>query len=145
MSTIKDFIADGGVGAIPADGLNKAVVLKSRVDFSEVSCLSGDVVQALRIPKNFLVLNVFVKVVTAEGGTCTATVGDGSDADGWDASANLNATAGTVTQGASGTDAYAAIANFGKLYTADDTIDLVLGNDADTAVVDIFAVGFDMN
>ena len=104
------------------------------IDFSRKKALAGDVVQCLNIPKGAYVLNVMVTVLTAEGATCTATVGDADGANSWDASTNLNATAGTVTAGVSGTDAYALT---GKTYTSDDTIDLTMGHDADTAKISV--------
>jgi hypothetical protein len=106
--------------AIPASGLNKVFLIENTVNLAAVA--TGDVVQALRVAADTYVQQVFVEVVTASGLTSTATVGDGDDADGYDASTNLNATAGTITYGAGGTDAYLT-AN-GKLYTAADTIDL---------------------
>ena len=97
------------------------------LNFATTPVASGDVVQAVKIGNGCLVTNVRTVVGTAEGSTCTATVGDGSGADSWDASVNLNATAGTATAGASGTDAYVTT---GKYYSADDTIDLTMGNAA---------------
>ena len=63
----------------------------------------------------------------------TATIGDGDDPDGYVTSVSLNGTAGTVTstpgaliQAASSTYAITQ----GKVYSAADTIDLVLGGTA---------------
>jgi hypothetical protein len=141
MSTITTFLT-GEDACIPASGLNKAYVIKKQLDFSDTNVLAADVVQALQIPAGTMVLNVYVEVVTAEGGTCTATVGDGAGASSWDASTDLNATAGTVTAGISGTDAYALT---GKVYTAEDTIDLTMGHNTDAAVINVFAICFDLN
>ena len=77
---------------------------------------------ALTIPANTLVLQVYSVVVTAAGEACTATVGDGDSATGWDASIDLNATAGTRYGGVPGTDAFTV----GKLYSTADTIDYVV-------------------
>lgn len=84
--------------------------------------LADATVAALTIPKNTLVLQVYTVVVTAAGETCTATVGDGDSATGWDASVDLNATAGTRYAGIVGTDAFAV----GKLYSTADTVDVVV-------------------
>ena len=96
---------------------------------------AGDTVQALKIPAGALVDEVFCIVRTAQGATCTATVGDGAAAAAWDASINLNAAAGTLTSALEGTDAYAA----GKFYSAADTIDLVLGHTTNAAKITVCA------
>jgi hypothetical protein len=111
---------------------HRVTKLSNKIDFSEFNVGSGDTVQCLKVAKDMLVTNVRVIVVTPEGATATATVGDATAADGWDASTNLNATAGTVTAGLAGTDSYATA---GKLYTAADTIDLVVSAALDTAVL----------
>jgi len=108
-----------GAGVKPAFGGKRVYVIENTIDLAAVA--TGDVVQCLDIKAKQFVFDVFVEVITATGLTSTATVGDGSAADGWDASTNLNATAATVTHGASGTDAYATS---GKYYSAADSIDL---------------------
>jgi len=99
--------------------------IKNKVLLSELTPTNSDVLQCLKVGAGMLVTNVRVAIVTASGGTLTATAGDGDGANSWDASTNLNATAGTVTAGLAGTDTYATA---GKLYTAADTIDLTLSN-----------------
>ena len=111
---------------------HRVTKLSNKIDFSEFNVGAGDTVQCLKVAKDMLVRNVSVIIVTAEGATTTATVGDGDGADSWDASTNLNATAGTLTSGLAGTDAYATA---GKFYTAADTIDLVVSAACDTAVI----------
>ena len=113
------------------------VLSENKLDFSEINAAASDVIQAIKIPAGALVTNVRVTVLTAEGSTTTATVGDGAGADSWDASTNLNASANTVTAGLPGTDAYATN---GKYYAAADTIDLTLSAHAlDAAIVNISA------
>lgn len=138
MSTV-DYTGGTSIGScIPYAGLNMFYVLSNRIDFATTEATAADVVQCLDIPAGTLVLNVFVKVVTAEGGTCTATVGDGDSAAAFDASTNLNAAAGTVTYGVGGTDDYVTYG--GKFYSAADTIDLTLGHNTDAAVLDMYAL-----
>lgn len=108
-----------GSGAIPAQGVDKVYVIENTC--SLVGVATGEVLQCLDIKAKQFVFDVFVEIVTACGLTATATVGDADGANSWDASTNLNATAGTVTHGASGTDAYATS---GKYYSAADSIDL---------------------
>jgi len=105
------------------------------IDFTKRPCAAADVVQVMKIAKGSLVTKVSVIVKTAQGGTCTATVGDGAGANSWDASTNLNAAANTATYSAAGTDAYA----HGKFYAAEDTIDLVLGHTTDAAIIVVTA------
>jgi len=115
-------------------------VIERKIDFSENNVSAADVVQVAKVLKNCLVTKVYTVIVTAEGAACTATVGDGATADGWDASINLNAAAGTVTHTLEATDTFVG----GKFYTAADTIDITMGHDTDTAVV-IFFVEYVMS
>lgn len=125
--------------------------LFNKVDFSVTNGGSGDTIECLPIPAGTLVTQVFHIVDTAEGGTSTATVGDGDDPNGWIASANNNATAGTVvssdgrsvlTDGTPNTfDSFTNAYHPGHFYSADDTIDMVLSaNAVDTAVIKMVAV-----
>lgn len=124
-----------GVGSVPVAGLGKRFVLSNEIDLSAIDGLATtDVIQALNIEAGTFVENVFVRIVepTVNGtGNTTVTVGDATNADGFDTSVNLEADANTVTcagfvltEGTPNTlaDAYAG----GKVYTADDTLDLVL-------------------
>ena len=124
----------------PYSGMNTVYVRRERLDFAATPVAAADVVQALDVPAGTLVLAVVTQVVTAEGGACTATVGDGAGAAAWDASVNLNDTAGVYTSSTPGTDAYATT---GKLYTTADTIDLTMGHATDAAIFDVFALCID--
>ncbi len=118
---------------------NDLVCAQNKIDLSVSNSVASDVIQALSVPKGAFVLHVGVVVNTAEGGTLTATVGDGTDANDWDASVNLDAASGTATGPTSGTDAN--VLQGGKLYTAADTIDLTMSaNAGDTAVFTVFAI-----
>lgn len=122
-----------GAGSVPVAGLGKRFVLSNEIDLSAIDGLAtADVIQALNIEAGTFVENVFVRIVEPTvnaGGNTTVTVGDGADADDWDASVDLEAAAGTVTLGASGTDTYALS---GKVYTAADVIELTLTVSAGT-------------
>lgn len=132
MGTVTDFVT----GKQEVKDLGTGIcVTQNLLDFTKKAGASSDVVQALKIPAGALVLDVWCIVRTAQGATCTATVGDGDGANSWDASTNLNATAGTVTSSLKGTDAYAV----GKYYSAADTIDLVLGHTANAAKIVVCA------
>jgi hypothetical protein len=134
MATVTTFV-DGQQTRKKLGG--DVVSVENKLDFSVTNADASDTIQALKIPAGALVKNVWVTVLTAEGGATTATVGDGDGADSWDASTNLNAAANTVTAGLPGTDAYATA---GKYYAAADTIDLVLSANAlDAAIINVSA------
>lgn len=126
MSTITDF--NDGLNEVQVE---KTLLVKSEVvlDFSITAGISGDVVSAVKVPANSLVIKAGTNVLTTETGT--HTLGDAVDPDGWDTSIN-SANAGlTVGDGANAT---------GKLYSSADTIDLTLGADMDSGKVVVFAI-----
>lgn len=127
-------------------GAVKAFVVEQTIDFSKTPAASGDVIQALNVQRGWLVNTVLVETVIPEGAAATAQVGDGALATGFIPSANLNS-AGlyksnlTLTEAAPNTvTGYTA----GKLYTAADTIDLVVSAALDAAKVVVRAVVFDL-
>lgn len=132
MATVTTFIDETQEHV---DLAGRVVGVCNTLNFATTSVSAADVVQAVKIPANAFVTRISTIVRTAEGGTCTATVGDGTTADGWDASINLNATAGTVLRSLEATDTY----GIGKLYTSADTIDLTMGHATDAAKVTVVA------
>jgi hypothetical protein len=129
-----------GVAGVPCDGIDRLYRLANKLDFSRHNVLSGDTVCVLDVKAATKVVRLYTKVVTPQGAAATATVGDNADPDGWDASVDLNAAAGTLSQTVT-TDAFGAD---GKLYAADDTIDLVVSADLDTAVIEVYAECLDL-
>ena len=128
-------------------GAVKAFVVEQVIDFGKTPAGSGDVIQAINVQPGWFVSTVLVQAVTPEGATATAQVGDGTLATGFIPSANLNS-AGlyksnlTLTEAAPNTvTGYTA----GKLYTAADTIDLVVSAALDTAKVAVRALVFDLS
>jgi len=102
------------------------------VDFSTLNCSAGDVIQLFNVLPGFVAKRVLHHVDTAEGGTLTGNVGDESNPDRYDAAINLNSAGnGQMVGTLEATDEVGP----GWKYTSADTIDLVLGHDADTAVV----------
>ena len=110
-----------------------------RIDMADAYAKKGsnlaatDVIQAVTVKAGEMVCSVSAKIITACSAAMTATIGDGDDPDGYVTSVSLNGTAGTVTSttGAllqGGTTPFAITQ--GKVYSADDTIDLVLGGTA---------------
>lgn len=128
-------------------GARTAFVVEQTIDFSKTVAASGDVIQALNTYPGWFVQAVLVDVLVAEGGTATATVGDGVLATGFIPSVNLNAVGMTksnltLTEAAPNTvTGYTA----GKLYTVADTIDLVLTAAMDAAKVRVAALVIDMS
>ena len=103
-------------------------VLKNTVDMTDVIAntdvtgAATDVIQCLPIPANTLVTDVIVEITTVSGvASSTLDIGDGSDADGWDA-----AIAATALATIKGDGAYCRQTAGGKVYTADDTIDVTI-------------------
>ncbi len=128
-----------GASGIPFDGLNNFYTIENTIDFAQKNAAASTVVQALNVEAGTLVLNVACEVLTPQGATSTATVGDGSTPAGFGGSVDLNAAAGTMTVGVGGTDAYVTAG--GHLYTAADTIDLTLSaNAVDTAKIKVKAI-----
>ena len=110
-----------------------------RIDMADAYAKKGsnlaatDVIQAVTVKAGEMVCSVSAKIITACSAAMTATIGDGDDPDGYVTSVALNGTASTVTStvGAllqSGVTPFAITQ--GKVYSADDTIDLVLGGTA---------------
>ena len=96
-----------------------------------------NVFELINVPAGAFVISVAHKVITAEGGTCTYEIGDGSDTDGYVVAAtsgNGNTTTNAQSFNATTTPGYGV----GKLYTAADTIDLYLtSGTAATVVIDV--------
>jgi hypothetical protein len=105
------------------------------VDFSksenQIDIPTGDTytIQVAPVKKGTLVQNVYFIVETAEGVSIAAEVGDGDDPDGYIdgavAGIDLNSTGLYVGNGAFNDAGNTAK---GKLYAADDTIDIVIPN-----------------
>jgi hypothetical protein len=94
---------------------------------------AGSVVQLFNIPGGSFVTNCSVEVLTAQGATCTAKIGDAADDDGLFTACDFNAAASTtaVSFNATTTPAYGA----GKLFTAPAVIALKLNHDTTKAKV----------
>jgi len=100
--------------------------------------VDANVLQCLKVKAGMRVCGVTIQIVSAGTGTATLTgdVGDGADTDGWSSAAayDLKAAVKTVYQSVPADD-YSVLG--GKLYIADDTIDvlLALGGGTVTAAV----------
>ena len=129
-----------GSGFARNDG-NKQFVIENTLDFATTNQTGSDVLQTLNIPANTLVEDCFYKVIDAEGGVLTLNIGDGADVDGFHAAADANVAGELVKSGG----AYAKQTLGGRLYTAADTIDVIVSADADAGKVRIVAICVDLN
>lgn len=134
-------LTKGGDGALSVSGLGKAFVIDNVIDFSKDGLAALDVGQVLNIPAGTFVLRAGWDVLVPEGATAAGTFGDGVDPDGFHATFNGNAAAGTQVLSAGVTVGYA----LGKHYTTADTLDLVATDGMEVGTVRFFAICFDLN
>jgi hypothetical protein len=145
MATV-DFTGGASVGTgIPADGLSKIGLLRSRVDTSltGITNTNADVYQALDIPAGFYVLAAWFVCVSAESTNTTATFQLGITGD--DTDEFVKATAPDTTGEIFPMDGDAKALN-GTYFATADTLDLLVATAAFTdAIVDVYALVLDMN
>lgn len=131
----------GSAGANPAAMFGDPKVVRVRIDMRKRLPANADVGQILPVKAGTHVRYLGTQVVQAEGAALTIDIGDGVTPNGYVAGVNLNSAgfvAGTLalTEGTPNT-----ITGFtnGKLYTVDDTVDVVVNNaSADVAVADVY-------
>lgn len=147
----------GTAAAYPYEGTRAVTKIEVELDFAAIAAAraaagataltSGDVLEVIQLPAKTYVLAVGLDVTTAEGGTLTIDIGDGSAADGYLDGVDANtvasyASALALTEGAPNTvTGYSA----GKYYAAADTIDVKTVNAADAAVMRLWALVVDCN
>lgn len=102
----------GAYTAAPMEG-----VLRGVYDATKRNGAAADIFQVINVPAGTFVARVFTKILTGQSAQ-TISVGDGDDADGWDATASA-ATSGTIILGD-------GALNAGKLYSTADTIDITV-------------------
>lgn len=150
-TTGANYFGDG----ISSESSGKAFRLKRTVNLAtagDTLTSSGafavnDVLQLFDVHEGMLVQGVAIEVRTAEGATLNITVGDDDDPDGYITTYDMASTgwihSGDGTYNGDYTDG--TTYHDGRLYTADDTIDMVLATaSADTAVFEIYVWGIDM-
>jgi hypothetical protein len=120
----------GGTTGFPAHMAANIAAFHVTVDFAEhTTQTAGSVTQLCNIPAKSWVLGVGVEVLTAEGGTCTAKVGDAADDDAYATAANLNSATSAFSFNATTSPAGGA----GKYYTSAGVLQLTHGHDTDKA------------
>lgn len=103
---------------------------------------AADVIQLLPIGAKTFVHKVFVEVIRAEGGTFTFDVGDADDPNGFLATVNGNTTGTSISTLALTEGTPNTVTGYfgGKYYSADDTIDIVLGHNVDNVKLKVSAL-----
>ncbi len=149
MATVN--LAKGGTSGFPAHLKAGLYRLVQTLDFNAtneggVARSSADVLELFNVPANTLVMSVAYVVQTAEGGTLTFDLGDGSDVDGFVDGANGNSVGGGANSLALAEADPNTVVGYsgGKYYAAADTIDMVLNNDADAAKITVVAILIDL-
>ena len=104
-----------------ADGTCAAVTVDLSTSPDGVVSIT-DVMEMIPVMKGILITDVFLRIDASTTVSVAVSIGDASDADGYDAAVGLAVTDGTITKSLEATDAYGAA---GRLYTSnDETIDL---------------------
>lgn len=139
-------------GPLPHDALNKVGVISVDLDFAAITTArsdagatalgAGDILQVIDLPAKTHVLVAGIDVTTAEGGTLTLDLGDGGDPDGYldGVDGNVATSYASALTLAEGTPNTITGYSEGKYYSAADTIDLVMVNATDTAVMRVWAL-----
>jgi hypothetical protein len=105
---------------------------------------TSDVLNVISIPAGSFVLGVAAKVVIAEGGTCTFSIGSSGQTAGYISAANGNTTTNVFSWDESPAS-LATVWGVGHFYSADGTIDFLLASGTfTTAVIDISVSYIDM-
>lgn len=77
-------------GAVATDAGKKNCVAQSRIDFSENNRSASDTNTIFSLPAGSIVTALHLRTITAEGGTCTVDVADGTTT--YLSGANINTT-----------------------------------------------------
>jgi hypothetical protein len=121
--------------------LDFAAIAAARSAASQAALASADILEVIGVKAGVIVLLVKADVVTAEGAAATCGIGDGAAATGYLSALDLNVAAQSASLA---TTSYSVAVGGGKLYTADDTIDVTLNsNSIDVAVLNLLAVMVD--
>ena len=127
----------GGTTGHPSNGRTPYLV-ENTIDFSPFDPAANDIVQAIDIPAESIVLNAGLEVLTASPSSVTLDLGDAGDVDkyvdGYDSTSTGYAAA------------VINASNVGHVYGSADTIDIkVLGAQDTTGKVRVFAVMCDIS
>jgi len=122
--------------------LDFAAIAAARSAAGQTALAAADILELVGVKAATWVPAVFVQTITAEGETATVHVGDGADPDGFITVGDVNAV-GWLSSLI--TTAYSLATAGGKIYTADDTIDMTLNTAAfNVAVLHLLAPMVDL-
>lgn len=156
-----------GSAALPAYSIEYAKI-SAEVDFATYNMTTNDILNVIDVPSNCIVEAVYVSVVSTSTTTsATFDVGDGSDADGYKSNVSIAALSAAFTSAAqtmtfttavitnvpladhSTTNLYTVVTGgtsaatgytAGKLYTANDTIDITADGVLTDGIVQVVAI-----
>ena len=132
-----DKTGKGGTTGHPANGRTPYLV-ENTIDFTPFDPAANDIVQAIDIPAESIVLNAGLEVLTASPSSVTLDLGDAGDVDKY-----VDAYDSTSTGYAA---AVIDASNVGHVYGSADTIDInVLGAQDTSAKVRVWAVVCDIS
>lgn len=122
--------------------LDFAAIAAARVAAGQAALGAADVLELIPVRAGTLVLLAGVQTTKVEGAACTFDLGDGADPNGFVDNHDANALGWSASLA---TVAYSIAVGGGRLYTADDTIDLIVDSAAtDVNVTRVFALMVDM-
>lgn len=105
-----------------------------RVNAATTNITSGDTIELLKVPKGAVLTFLSCNVATVEDSACSIVCGDGSDTNRYLDTVDMTVLGKTNT----------IYAGLGYVYTAADTIDIVVTGAADTMIVD-FTIQYAIN
>ena len=122
-------IYKGGVAGFPANALGRVNVVEYELDTTVQNLATADTYDIIYLPAGSLVLAVAVTVVTAEGATATAGIGDSAAATTFLTACNCNSAATTLSA-----------ATTAKYYAAADAIRVTPNHAMDAAKLQVKAI-----
>jgi hypothetical protein len=120
-------------------------VKAAMIDCSVQNMGAGDILEAIKIPADSIVVEVGISILVAEGGTATADIGfTGDGPDGFLDGVDLNAAVGITynnLNAATGADTYSG----GRYQASEDTIDVKFVNAMDAGKYVVWCKFFKTN
>lgn len=142
--------AGTAAGQIPTPGafsvvdikLDFAAIKTDRANKSQTALAAADVLELIPVRAGTWVPAAFMQTTTVEGAAATFDLGDGATAAGFISNHDGNAIGWSSNLI---TTTYSVATAGGKLYTADDTVDVIVdNNNVDVAVLQVFAILVDL-
>jgi hypothetical protein len=135
-------VSTPGVFSVSDIKLDFAAIAAARVAAGQAAIGAADVLELFGVRSGIWVPAVFAQTTKVEGAAATGDLGDGATAAGFISNHDMNALGFSSSLI---TTTYSLATAGGKLYTADDTIDLVVDSaSVDVAVVQLFVLMVDI-